>query len=130
MDKYIYNDINYVIINDNIEYKLEIIKKEKKISSKLGLDYFENIKKVKFPQEGKRPIYFNSAYYLLCKEFLEENDYVPFMNLKKIYLDDLQKNQINKDKLLRNIYTNLYIYNRIFIIYIYIYYKDLIILYY
>lgn len=99
MDKYIYDDINYVIINDNIEYKFEIKKKEKNISSKLGIEYFENIKKVKFPQEGERPIYFNPAYYLLSKEFLEENDYIPFMNLKKNYLDDLKKNQINKEKL-------------------------------
>jgi len=54
------------------------------------------------------------------------------LNISKVDSKKSIKKQIENDKkLLRNIYTNLYIYNRIFIIYIYIYiYKDLIILYY
>ena len=93
MDKYNYDDINYIIINDNINYKYNIVKKGKNITSKMGIQYFKNIRKVKFknPDNIKNPkyktkkIWFNPAHYISSKEFLQNNNFIPFMNLKNIY---------------------------------------------
>ena len=101
--KFIYDDINYIIVNDNINYNYKIVKRDKYIS-KLGKDYFENILKVKFTypleeKEGiwlefqkKKNIHYNPAHYINSIKFLENNDFIPFINLKNLSYNKIHKN--------------------------------------
>ena len=86
----IHDDIETIIINDNIKYKYNFIKRENK-TSELGKKYYNSIKKI---INEKDSIMLNPIYYLCDYKFLSNNNFIPFFDI-----------EINKEDFVEKIYN-------------------------